>query len=89
MAQRTTEWTPRDAQFLQRFLESDTGKKLIAEFKAGEPNMDDKTIEGRALQAAAYSNYKAIKDWIKGKQLVEKEPKEKSPYIDTSGLDVQ
>jgi hypothetical protein len=88
MAEKS-QWTSRDANFLRRFLESDTGVKLIETFKAFEPPLDEPTIEGRALQAAAFEQYRQDKDLIKGLMQVEKEPKEKPPYIDTSGLDVK
>lgn len=85
----TEDWTPQDSKFLKRFLESDTGKKLIAKVKAAEPDMDSDTLEGRALQAAAFSQWrkdvKLVKLWAE--TTTDKEVK--SPFIDLEPLDVK
>ena len=83
------DWEPRDSKFLQKFLDSDTGKKLVAKVKANEPEMAADTIEGSALQAAAFNQYRKDKELIKSLLQIPPESKEPTQYIDTSKLDVK
>lgn len=82
------EWTVKDAKYLQKFLESDTGLKLKNAYRGLEPSLDAENIEGRALQAAEFSAHRKLGNLIRMMQEVIPEPKVKDEYIDMSGLDV-
>ena len=83
------EWTPKDARFLSKFLESETGQKLKEKAKSLEPELDGKSIEEQALQASELKHHKVLVNMIKDSMAVTPEKKEKSNMIDMSGLDVK
>jgi hypothetical protein len=83
-------WTNKDTAFLKKFLESDTGLKVIDAVKAKEPVMDSDTLEGRALQAAEFSQYRKNVKLIKDLLVISPEAKKvKDQYIEMEDLDVK
>jgi hypothetical protein len=85
-----TAWTNKDASILRKFLqESETGRKLVEAFKAAEPNVDDKTIEGRALQAAEINQWRKDKNLIKNAMEIQPEDTEPDRGIPVELLDVK
>ena len=80
-------WEAQDAHRLSEFLETPTGQKLKADFKATEPSLEE-TI----ASAARYTQ------WLKDKKFIETHmdielyraaKKQENPHIDTSALDVR
>ena len=82
-------WNNEDAKRLRRFLNSETGKKLIDEYKSTEPAMDATTIEGRALQAAAFQEHRNAQSFVKSRRDFVEPDEQKRPWIDTEALEVR
>ena len=82
------EWSKNDTKFLRKFFDSETGQKVKEKVRSHEPKMDAKNFEEMALLAAAHSQYRKDVDLIRMLLEEQVETKEKSPFLDLSGLDV-
>lgn len=83
------EWNNKDVAFTKKFLESETGRKIVEKVKAAEPSMEGDTLESRALSAAEFGQYRKDVQLIKALLEKQTETKPKDNYIDMSGLDVK
>lgn len=82
-------WTNKDAKFLQKFLNSETGRKLTSGFKGTEPDLDESTIEARALQAAEFAQWRKDKAFIQNALELQPEEPEPDRGIPVEELDVK
>lgn len=82
-------WTNKDAAFLQKFLDSDTGKKFKQGFKETEPDLNAETLEGRALQAAAFNQWRETRNFAKNALQLQPEEKHEDIGIPVEELDVR
>lgn len=82
-------WTNEDATILQKFLNSDTGRKFKQGFKETEPDLEAATIDGRAMQAAEFSQWRKIKNFAKNALQIQPEEKHEDNGIPVEELDVR